>query len=512
MMKTKLMMLAAAAAIVLSLGMVGCKGTNNPEDPTQETTDAKLISRNGMEYEIEMKDGTRLYFLLTRDYTDTPEYFSLISAESFYSRHSQAAEMIEKYAYSGILTVPASVRVDMGGGKYETHSVEGIHKDGCRGMSKLSGIILPNSIRAIGEMAFAECSALETISIPEGITELHSTFYNCQSLKEIKLPESLVVFSSAVDNCPLIQTIVLPNKLATLGIHRCAAFNSINLPSSLTILHISDCPMLDKVELPNAIKDIILYDNTALETLSIPQSAEVVGLCGCVGLKKVRCYGVNPPRYGGLMDYHKYNLYVPKESISKYQADEDGWAFHALQILPLEDYDNPDTPDNPDDPSDCNNIQASYLPIGASGLGDMKEQLVSGAKSWFYDEKYGARVSKSNTEAWLYTPTYDMSGMASVQVSFEHAINYAGDMQTQQTMWVTDDFTGDVTTTSWQQVTIPNYPAGNNWTFVSNTVNIPIQYVGEKTVVAFKYTSGGSGNTATWEVKNLTINAVCANN
>lgn len=131
--------------------------------------------------------------------------------------------------------------------------------------------------------------------------------------------------------------------------------------------------------------------------------------------------------------------------------------------------DKPNEPDpyNPPDPvdpdpdttsTDCNNIQASYLPIGASGFGEIKEQLVYGAKSWFYDEQYGARVSKSNTEAWLYTPTYDMRGMASVTVTFEHAINYAGDMQTQQTMWVTDDFTGDVTTTNWQQVTIPNYP------------------------------------------------------
>lgn len=171
---------------------------------------------------------------------------------------------------------------------------------------------------------------------------------------------------------------------------------------------------------------------------------------------------------------------------------------------------NGSTPDTPS--SDCNNIQASYLPTGASGLGEMKEQLVSGAKSWFYDEKYGARISKSNTEAWLYTPVFDMSGMASVQVSFQHAINYAGDMQTQQTMWVTDNFTGNVTTTNWQQVAIPNYPTGNNWTFVSNTVNIPIQYVGENTVISFKYTSGTNTSTATWEIKNLTIKAVCANN
>lgn len=504
-MKTNLFI--CSMVLVMSLTFVGCKGNeNNPDDPKQETTDAKLISQNGMYYEIEMQDGTRLYFRKMRDYTDTPYYFSLISAGKFYAGHSQEKELTEKYAYSGKLTIPASVKIDMGGGKNETYSVEGVEGGACWGMSKLSAVVFPISMRTIGEMAFAECNGIESIEIPNKITELYTTFYKCKSLKEIKLPESLTLFSGAVDGCQSIKAIDLPNKLTTFRIGKCASFKPSNLPSSITTISIENCPSMDKIDLPSGLKWLSLNEDSALVTLSIPQNVEEVSLYGCAGLKEVKCYAVTPPHYFGLMDYQKYILYVPKESISKYQADEDGWAFHASQILPLEGG-SPDTPT-----SDCNNIQASYLPIGASGLGEMNEQLVSGAKSWFYDEKYGARVSKSNTEAWLFTPTYDMSGMASVKVSFEHAINFAGDMQTQQTMWVTDNFTGDVTTTNWQQVTIPNYPTGNNWTFVSNTVNIPIQYVGDKTVIAFKYTSGGSGSTATWEIKNLTINAVCANN
>ena len=335
-MKTKLMMLAAAAAVVLSLGMVGCTGTNNPEDPTQETTDAKLISQHGMYYEIEMKDGTRLYFRKTRDYTDTPYYFSLISAGKFYAGHSQEAELTEKYAYSGILTIPASVKVDMGGGKSETYSVESIEGGACWGMSKLSAVVFPNSIRTIGNMAFAECNGIESVEIPNKITELDGTFYKCQSLKEIKLPNGLTYFSDAVTWCPYIRAIELPNQLTPFRISHCASFKPSNLPSSITSIYIANCPSMDKIELPEGIKDLWLNEDSALVTLSIPQNVEYVSLYGCAGLKEVKCYAVNPPQYTGLMDYQKYILYVPKESISKYQADEDGWAFHSSQILPLD--------------------------------------------------------------------------------------------------------------------------------------------------------------------------------
>ena len=165
----------------------------------------------------------------------------------------------------------------------------------------------------------------------------------------------------------------------------------------------------------------------------------------------------------------------------------------------------------------CENLSASYLATGGTGLGEMN---VNEENSWAYNSKYGAVVSYSYGSAWLYTPVLDLRGMKSVTISFQHALNYCSYdyVGPGQTLWVTKDFDGGFYGQNWKQITIPNYPNGNNWTYVSNTIDIPVEYVGEFTVFAFQYyddyndNSNWQGTLSNWEIKNLKINAVCADN
>lgn len=56
----------------------------------------------------------------------------------------------------------------------------------------LEKIILPNSLKNIGEYAFLGCSALKSISIPKGVIELYSgAFANCKSLESVALTYNL---------------------------------------------------------------------------------------------------------------------------------------------------------------------------------------------------------------------------------------------------------------------------------------------------------------------------------
>lgn len=59
-------------------------------------------------------------------------------------------------------------------------------------MKELKSIILPSSLKAIGESAFSGCKALADIDIPEGVTEIRqATFRDCDSLAAIELPASV---------------------------------------------------------------------------------------------------------------------------------------------------------------------------------------------------------------------------------------------------------------------------------------------------------------------------------
>ena len=62
------------------------------------------------------------------------------------------------------------------------------------GCAALVEISLPSSVTSIGQDAFAFCGSLASVNIPDGIKRIESyTFTSCKSLTQIKIPESVTV-------------------------------------------------------------------------------------------------------------------------------------------------------------------------------------------------------------------------------------------------------------------------------------------------------------------------------
>ena len=157
---------------------------------------------------------------------------------------------------------------------------------------------------------------------------------------------------------------------------------------------------------------------------------------------------------------------------------------------------------------DCENVQATWLQTGGSDLGEM---ITDDATVWTYNAQYGAVGKKQGgATGWLLTPANNLSGMESVTLSFSHAHRYATNFADEMTLWVTPDYQGSVSASQWQQLTISPYAANTNWNFVDVTVNVPTSAVGDNTVFGFKYMSTTSGY-ATWEIKDVILNAQCNN-
>jgi len=108
----------------------------------------------------------------------------------------------------------------------------------------------------------------------------------------------------------------------------------------------------------------------------------------------------------------------------------------------------------------------------------------------------------------LKTP-FDQSVGDFTFMSFTHTINKGdtANLKTNHTIWLSTDYlSGEPSTATWIQLTIPTYPNGISWTFVeSGAISFPSAALGNTNVhIAFKYLSSNK-ESATWEVKNLLI-------
>ncbi len=124
---------------------------------------------------------------------------------------------------------------------------------------------------------------------------------------------------------------------------------------------------------------------------------------------------------------------------------------------------------------------------------------------WKHDAKNGymkasAYVSKKNIacQSLLVSPAFSLAGVKSATLSFDHASNYASNMEEEcQVLASTDGKT-------WTKLKVSAYSDGKSWTFVSATADLSAFAGKSQVYVAFQYTSS-SDAAPTWEIKNVAV-------
>lgn len=132
---------------------------------------------------------------------------------------------------------------------------------------------------------------------------------------------------------------------------------------------------------------------------------------------------------------------------------------------------------------------------------------------WKFDTSYGywkasAYVGGANqaSESWLVSGSIDLSETTAPQLSFDGVCRYFSGAQTQfMTVWVSENYTGDVAAATWKELTVPYWADGSNWNMVNSGAIDLSAYKGKKVNVAFKYTSTTEA-APTWEVNNVVVN------
>lgn len=176
----------------------------------------------------------------------------------------------------------------------------------------------------------------------------------------------------------------------------------------------------------------------------------------------------------------------------------------------------------------------SILPEGTfldadftSSLGKFKSMSAEGDGSILWKINYSSACitgfadwdgsgNKSNKAGvtYLVSPEVDLTNATEAHVELNQALKYEiADINTNNSLLITDNFTGDVKTTTWKQLPYNtdglNDASTKEFVFVTNAANIPAEFMGKKVVIALRHTC--AAKSSTWEVKTLKVLAGKAN-
>lgn len=192
----------------------------------------------------------------------------------------------------------------------------------------------------INKSAFAGCSGLSSITVPNTVTGIASfAFSNCSSLSSITIPVFVdLVGTSAFAGCSLLSSVCF-----TGNVSQWCRINFIQGSNPLIQAHnlyINDCLVTDLV-IPDEITEINIGSfcgATCLTSLTMHDSVTSIGnwaFLDCSGLSEVIMYGAIPPILGvSSFDGSTCPIYVPYESLNDYKTAAN-WCNYESRIFPI---------------------------------------------------------------------------------------------------------------------------------------------------------------------------------
>ena len=141
---------------------------------------------------------------------------------------------------------------------------------------------------------------------------------------------------------------------------------------------------------------------------------------------------------------------------------------------------------------------------------------VKGDEVWSLETNYGGYAKMSGytdgatkeNEDWLISPAMDLTGKSAANLTFNQAFGPAKSLplpdENQYTIWVSNDFDGDVTTATWTQLKGTAYTSTKGWEWLSSgEMAIPAENLKANCRIAWKYTC--TTVSATWEIKEVVV-------
>ena len=290
------------------------KGNGNIEDVEnlQNMTNASTVT------EIVIEEGIKqLYRNTFSNFTETkvvtiPESLNFCTQYTF-----EGLKKIEKVNYNAVNLIPfynnkyeifeseSNMEVNIGN---KVEYIPSYIFKGC----KISNIVIPNSVKIIGECAFSHNRNLKYVDFGNGVEVIQEGAFMYTDLQNIILPDSVKEIARiAFEEIKNLQTVKLGNSIKEIkeATFYYSGVEEMILPDNIEKIGqyaFYGC-RIAKIVLNNKIKEIgeNAFESSTLKEITIPESIEKIGQSAfskCSNLKKVTYNAINC-EYDGIADY-----------------------------------------------------------------------------------------------------------------------------------------------------------------------------------------------------------------
>lgn len=129
---------------------------------------------------------------------------------------------------------------------------------------QLTSVVIPDTVKTIGNSAFINCGNLTSVVIPDSVTSIGSKAFMSTGLTSLKIPASAAngLGEGCFCYCRSLETISLPEGMTSIpddGFSSCSALERITLPSTVTAikpLAFVYCNALTSITIPASVTDI----------------------------------------------------------------------------------------------------------------------------------------------------------------------------------------------------------------------------------------------------------------